>query len=226
VRVHALYTPSHSRLVEEHFRPSAERYFGAASVTCELVPDAPEGDFGTPEFTRYCQGRLRRYVELCEGGDGPLVLSDVDVRFYGDVPTDLAEHAGRRDHDAYFQWDGKGGHCMGLVLVWRRAPFAQLLRQVAEVVRADVEIDDQQALKRVVRAGRCRASLGILPTWKYWTAGLGGHIWLPGDPLSPPVETMLTHHGNWTWGVPNKLELLAAVAKIAGARGAESPGSP
>lgn len=218
MRIHALYTPSHSRLVGEHFRPSAERSFGRENVTCQLVPEAPEGVYGTPGFVRYCQERVRRYAEICEGAGESLVLSDVDVRFYGDVPADLEEISRAGEHDAYHQWDGPGGHCMGFVFVRRPGHFARILRQVEDVIRADGSLDDQRALRYLVLRGRVQGSLGVLPSEKYWTSGLRGHTWLPGEPLSPPGD-MLMHHGNWTWGVGNKLELLATVARMVGARG-------
>jgi hypothetical protein len=216
VRIHAFYTPSHARLADEHFRPTAERFFGRGNVTCELVPDSPEGVYGTPGFNRYCLGKMQRYAESCGEAGGPLVLSDVDVRFYGDIPADLREYVQRRDPcDAYLQWDGPGGHCTGFIFVVRRAPFARLCRQVRDVMLEYPELEDQQALRLLAAGGRACASLGVLPTWKYWTAGLRGRHWSPGDPLSPP-ETLLMHHGNWTYGVPNKLELLAEVARLRG----------
>jgi hypothetical protein len=218
VRIHALHTPSHARLADEHFRPTAEKFFGAANVTCELVPGSPEGAYGSPGFNQYCLGKMRRYAELCEEAGGTLVLSDVDVRFYGDVPTDLQANVRSYDHEAYLQWDGPAGHCTGFIYVVRRAPLARLFRQVLEVMLAHPELEDQQALKRLVTGGSACASLGVLPTWKYWTAGLRGRHWSPGDPLSPP-ETILVHHGNWTVGVPNKLELLSEVARLVGAGG-------
>jgi hypothetical protein len=214
VKIYAFHTPSHARIVEENFRPTAAKFFGAGNVDCCLVGGVPEGSYGTPGFVSYCQGRVRRYAEVCESSDAPLVLSDVDVRFYGDVPADLEEVARAGEHDAYHQWDGPGGHCMGFVFVRRPAQFARVLRQVEEVVRADGTLDDQRALRHLVLMQRVQGSLGALPTSKYWTSGLRGHTWLPGEPLSPPVETLLMHHGNWTHGVPNKLDLLAAVAGI------------
>jgi hypothetical protein len=215
VKIYAFHTPSHVRLADEHFRPSAERSFGRDNVTCQLVGDSPEGVYGTPEFVAYCRGRLRRYAEVCEEAGGPIVLSDTDVRFHGDVPSDLEAHMRVYDHDAYFQWDGPGGHCMGFVLVRRRAAFARLCRQVQGVMREHPELEDQQALRYLVVREQVRASLGILPTWKYWTAGLRGRVWSPGDPLSPPEE-ILMHHGNWTYGVTHKLALLAEVARLRG----------
>jgi hypothetical protein len=223
VRIHALYTPSHSRLAEEHFLPSASRFFGEGNVDCQLVGGAPEGSYGTPGFVSYCQGRLQRYVEICESADGPLVLSDVDVRFYGDVPADLEEVARVGESDAYFQWDGPGDHCMGFVFARRPRHFARVLRQIDEVVRAHPELDDQRALRYLVLRDAVQGSLGVLPTSKYWTSGLQGHVWLPGESLSPPAETLLMHHGNWTFGVPNKLDLLAAVAGLVAARGRVVP---
>jgi hypothetical protein len=225
VKIHALYTPSHSRLVEEHFLPSAAKFFGAGSVDCQLVQGAPEGSYGTPGFVSYCQQRVRRYAEVCEAAGEPLVLSDVDVRFYGDVPADLEEVARAGEHDAYHQWDGPGGHCMGFVFVRRPAHFARVLRQVEELVRVNETLDDQRALRLLVIMQSVQGSLGVLPTSKYWTSGLRGHTWLPGEPLSPPGE-MLMHHGNWTHGVPNKLALLSAVAGLVAARGQVVPASP
>lgn len=215
MKIQTFYTPSHSRLVAEHFRPSAERFFGQGNVTCQLVDDVPEGSYGTPEFAAFCQKRLSRYISICEEKADSLVLSDADVRFYGDVPSDLETCAAKYGHDAYFQWDGKGGHCMGFVFVRCREAFVRLCRQMQEELLGNDHLDDQQALRRLVVGQKVQASLGILPTVKYWTSGLSGHIWLPGDNLSPP-KTMLMHHGNWTFGTANKLELLATVARMVG----------
>lgn len=219
MRVHTFYTPYHARLVDEHFRPSAERHFGAANVACHLVEGSDEGDYGSPGFVRYCYDRLQRYADLCEASGEPLLLSDADVRFYGDVPADLEVHARAYAHDAYFQWDGPGGHCMGFVYARVPGAFAGLCRQVQGAMRGHPELEDQQSLRYLVARGQVRASLGVLPSPRYWTYGLGGEHWRPGDPLSPPVETLLMHHGNWTVGLPSKLAMLEAVAALVAARG-------
>lgn len=215
MKVHAFYTPAHARLAEEHFLPSAIEHFGRENVDCRLLPDAPEGDYGTPGFVSYAYARLSRYAEICHGAGGPLVLSDVDVRFYGDVPSDLEPYAEGCDRDAWFQWDGPAGYCTGFAYVVDRAAFARLCRVVQVVMRTNPAMEDQQALQLVLARRLTPFSAGLLPACKYWTSGQRGRLWSPGDPLAPPPE-ILAHHANWTVGVPNKLAMLAEVRRLVG----------
>jgi hypothetical protein len=217
MKIHAFYTPSHAPLIAEHFLPTAVRIFGENNVSCRPSTNTPQGSYGSPEFNECCLEKVHRNIKICESASDPIVLSDVDVRFYGDVPSDLKEYSEKHDHDAYFQWDGPSGHCTGFVFVRRPKPYAQLLRRVSEVMLSNPRLEDQQALKHLIVRGEHRLSFGILPTCKYWTDGTKGRAWEPGDPLRPPNE-LLMHHGNWTSGVDNKMRLLSAVARIREAR--------
>ncbi len=213
MKIYAFYTPSHTLLAERHFIPSAERFLGASNVECLLASDQPQGEHGTRDFNLCCLEKVRQWIEICSSASEPLILSDVDIRLYGDVSLDLCEHSAKHDHDAYFQWDGPSRHCMGFVYARNPRKVAELLRQVEEVMLRHPDLEDQQSLRLLLKEDRPDISLGILPTWKYWTAGLSGREWFPGDRLRVP-DGLLMHHANWTAGADRKLVQLDAVYEI------------
>jgi hypothetical protein len=53
----------------------------------------------------------------------------------------------------------------------------------------------------------------------FWSVGQsnGGQVWKSGQPVDPP-QGIIAHHGNFTVGLPDKLELMRETKRIVNER--------
>jgi hypothetical protein len=200
------YTPSHEQLIDQHFKPSVEST--RLIVNAKVLPQqSVNGAFQSDGFQATCLAKVGYILEVLAanlGGD-PFIFSDVDVRFYGDPTADLTQLLG--NNDIMFQDDGPAGACTGFMVMRPTPRVLEYWRKVAERMR-DTNQLDQDAANRLLETHFAPA-WGLLPE-RYWTVGMKGVGWNPGDPVAPPADLMV-HHANWTVGVENKLKLLEAV---------------
>ena len=200
------YTPSHERLIDQHFKPSVEST--RLIVNAKTLPQQSEtGAFQSDGFQATCLAKVGYILEVLAANlDGsPFIFSDVDVRFYGDPTADLMRLLG--DSDILFQDDGPAGACTGFMVMRPNPRVLEYWRKVSEWMR-DTNQLDQDAANRLLETHFAPA-WGLLPE-RYWTVGRKGVVWNPGDPITPPAD-LIVHHANWTVGIENKLRLLEAV---------------
>ena len=109
MKIYACYSPSHERLVAQHFTHSLPK----AGITDrdlelkEFPQDCPTGEFDSAGFQATCLKKVEFILEALAKETEPFIFSDVDVRFYGPVVGDLLNCLGNAD--MAFQWDGADG---------------------------------------------------------------------------------------------------------------------
>ena len=215
LRCHVFMSPSRREFYDKHFAPTVPK--GLQVILHKWPRKWNDVVYGTSEFNLCMQWGVQKLIKLCRTERRPFLLSDVDVRFYGEVADDLLKCLDK--YDLAFQNDGTGGACKGFFMCRpTRARWAALFFQrVLSAMKLSGKNDQEET-------NACLKTRGTILSWRllpkrYWTHGCDtGKKWNPGDPLDPPAD-MLMHHANWTHGVGNKLKLLDAVKDIMDCRG-------
>lgn len=219
MKIYACYSPSHKRLLQDHFLPSLPSDLEPHLL--ELTAQHGSGVFHEDGFSEACREKLAYLCEaLAENMNGePFLFSDVDVRFYsGKLAHTLL--ASVNTVDIAFQNDGPGGCCTGFMVVRPNKSTESLFDKAW--LRTGGVWDDQQITAQVLRETGFRSYLKLPNT--FWTYGLQeGKRWEPGMRLNPP-DGILMHHGNWTLGLENKDRLLKEVLSIVSRRKDCKPG--
>jgi hypothetical protein len=205
VRIYACYSDSHRSLLEKHFLPSIPEGFDV--VLRKHDQHCPTGEFNTAGWDLSMLDKVRFRLEAIENEPEPVILCDVDVRFYGLSVGEAMAWASKAD--LLCQDDGTE-LCTGFMILRRsaltRALFLRVLSTIRNVGR------EQPALNAaVVSMFELRALK--LPRDRFWTAGLQDGVWDGHSPIAQAPAGMVVHHANWVKGTDRKLAMLDAVWK-------------
>ena len=216
MNIYCLVTLSHRVLYENWFLRTLPRGCYPKPLFVEASPEV----FGEGNWHRVVAHKFslleRAFASEPEGQ--VFVLSDVDIRFYGPFAADLTR---RMSHfDVLFQHNrpslpGIPRHlCTGFMGIRnnrRSREFFQLAHQRLEALNRPT-IGDQRACIEVLEEDPDKLCFDILPE-SYWSPGSILGRWVPGVPLTPPLELML-HHANHTVGIENKIQQLATLEEM------------
>jgi len=207
----AVYTGSHERLVNDWFLPSLQDDYELQLHRCDV---RGTGSFRAPDWTAAVQHKCRRIVEAIRDNPGEVIVySDVDVQFF--APTRERILDAMYGRDIACQLDAPNGQaCTGFFAVRANEATLALWREVERCIPREGR--DQPAFNRLLRAsGAIR--FGYLPLEFFGAGTFHRRKWRPGNRLYVPAQPVM-FHANWTVGVDNKLQLLREARRIA-ARG-------
>jgi hypothetical protein len=203
-RIYACYSESHRPLLEQHFLPSIPPGF---EVVLRKVPQACEtGEYLKAGWGTTMQAKTLMILDAIKRESETFVVSDVDVRFYGLKPQDLAcDNDG--EADVLFQND-EGMYCPGFMFVYPDSMTEAFFQGVFKTIPK--YNSEQAALNyNVIPCFKdTNLKLGFLPKDRFWSKG---STW---DGKSPPPANIAVHHANWCSGVSNKLVLLDTVQRL------------
>ncbi|MGH7897955.1 MAG: putative nucleotide-diphospho-sugar transferase, partial [Candidatus Binatia bacterium] len=167
MKLYALYSPSHERLLREWFLPSLKDDFEL--VIREIPQWVPEGRWGEDGWMKAMRAKVELILEACAQSDRqPFVHSDVDVQFFRPVKGAIEEAL--RDHDIVFQRDDpRGMVCCGFFAAYPGPAVAALFRRVLAALTTSSKLHDQELVNRLLIEFS-------------WTAFVLRHSWLVGLP--------------------------------------------
>ena len=189
----------------------------------------PSGAYKQYNWSKAVRHKVLFILDALSVEREPFVFRDVDIRFYSFSPDDLELEMATRDGvtpDFRCQSDA-GGYCAGFMFIRPSPATVKLFQMVLDNI--SLFRDDQDALNQVALPGmmsdRHRLSglsdssefqASLLPRNKYWNLET---MWDESPSLSGVdiPSGIAIHHGNFTIGIENKLNLLNAVrCRLAG----------
>lgn len=209
MKILACYSDSHIVFLERHFLPSIPTYTSVELVHMEQV--CPSGVYTDPLWGSMAARMLAIKASALVSHLETLFISDVDVRFYGDLASDLARMFLDTDADMLMQDDGVGGLCSGSFAAIPGAKVADVLSDAIKLLPKH-NGHDQPALNEAL-ANHPEVKVAKLPP-RYWSHGAAtGKQWEPGMKVDPPAD-IVVHQANWCIGIERKLALLDQVKRI------------
>lgn len=204
MKVYCWHTESHAALVEEFLRPTLPA--GMDLVLEVGAQDCASGEFMQDGWRESMKERCKWWAEVVNSTEEPFLLLDADVQFFQDPRAGLRELFEGQEllgqHDVYTPI------CCGLMAVKPTPATRRLFLRVWQ--RFEGFAHDQMALN----ANLDGLNWQSLPP-SFWSIGLsnGAKVWKSGQPVDPP-QGIIAHHGNFTVGLPDKLELMREVKRI------------
>jgi hypothetical protein len=204
-KIYACYSPSHARLLEQHFLPSIPTGFDVVLRKLEQVCET--GEYRTPHWGRAMEQKVVFILGAIDRETKPFIFSDVDVRFYDFTP----EHfdSDMQQADLRCQDDGNE-FCAGFMFIRPSVLVHKLFRTVLETTP---EFGDDQAALNICLTQPEFAPLrkSLLPKARYWNIGpaCDAPAWDGGS-----IPNIAVHHGNWTIGLDKKLQLMDKVQAL------------
>lgn len=212
-KIYACYSPSHTRLLEEHFLPSIPTGFDVVLRRFDQV--CQSGEYKSSNWGLATEHKIFLILEAIERETEPFVFSDVDVRFYDFAPEHL-------DHDMQASseappdlrcQDDRGSYCSGFMFIRPSVLTHRLFRLVLDATQRfnnDQDALNSFALPKIAGEGQLRVSL--LPRERYWNIGPAWDA--PAWDGVSAIPNIAMHHGNWVVGLDNKLQLMNAVREL------------
>ncbi len=202
------HTPSHADLAEEFLRPSLPE-------DMELVLEVGKQECQSAEFMKdgwrdSMKARCKWWCEIVNGEQDPFFFLDADVQFFQDPRQHIGELL--QSLELVGQHDIFTPICCGLMAVKPTPATRRLFLRVWQ--RFEGFAHDQMALNANLESVRWDS----LPT-TWWSIGhmTGSRVWESGQAVEPP-QGIVAHHGNFTMGLPDKLELMREVKRIVNER--------
>jgi hypothetical protein len=220
------YSDSHISLYEiflESFNKFlSEKY---TLLTKKIEQRSQNGDYHSPGFDLTMVDKLDWIIENIDLEDtNPLIFSDCDIQFFGDLKFDLRDNDILFSHDFYenfnYSWypDGKTGYspypnyCAGFFICKQNAKVLNFFKDVRSNLLNNLDgfLHDQIVINKLIGEGY-DISHNKLNSDHYWTVGFStnGKVW-NGQNFNVP-KSVIVHHANFTIGIENKLRLIKLV---------------
>lgn len=207
------FTNSHLEIYENYFLPSFESYL---KNDFELLESHYEqicenGSFGSSRFGETMIGKLEHIIKNIDINDTqPLVYSDCDVQFFGEIKNDLLTEI--ENYDLKLQNDILC-MCAGFFICKQNQNVLNFFTDVLNTLKNSSlpNDDDQRIINEFLNKKVYPLKYDTLPCDKYFTVAYANNSrqW-NGEDFNIP-STILVHHANWTVGINNKLKLLEYV---------------
>lgn len=209
MKVFCWHTETHQGLVEDFLRPTLPA--GMELVLEVGRQDCPSAEFMKEGWRESMKARAAWWMKVVMMESDPLLFVDADVQFFQDPRADLDDRL--REYELLGQYDVFTPICCGLMAI---RPTPEVQRLFIDVYQKFEQFaHDQMALNAGLRNGIKWQSL----PWTYWSVGQtnGAKVWEPGQAVEPP-QNIIAHHGNFTVGLPDKVELMKETRRIVHAR--------
>ena len=207
MRIHTVVSESHRPLLAL-YEESLRRVEPDADLVVHGIAQHGTGAYFEEDFRKAMEKRLAVMRRVAAEEAGPYLWTDCDIvwlrPFLKTVRALLVDEDGR----PCFQKHGVEADrwaCMGLYAVFCGRDLVDVLDKVAGLMPHHP--DDEQAMREYNRWNDW--------PWEYlpdifWTQGILGRMWHPGDPLDAPADAVCVH-ASWTVGVESKLAMMREV---------------
>ncbi len=208
MKVFCWHTESHAGLVDEFLRPSLPT--GMELILEVGRQDCASGEFMQDGWRDSMKERCKWWCEVVNCTQEPVLLLDADVQLFNDPRPRMRELL--QDLELVGQYDVYTPICCGLMAVKPTPATRRLFLHVWQ--RFEGFAHDQMALNANLQGVAWQS----LPE-TFWSVGQsnGGQVWKSGQPVDPP-QGIIAHHGNFTVGLPDKLELMRETKRIVNER--------
>lgn len=203
IPIYTDYSPSHKILFDEFFLKTLPK--DEFELHVETNPqECPSGSWYEKGWEETCIRKSKIVLEACKKNmNGIFVFSDVDVQFFGNIKETLLQELG--DFDIACQNDTGSTFCAGFFICKCNEKTLSLF----ENMLYNFEKDDQFCLNKYIKLLDVKAKF---LSYKFLTIGnLIHQVWDPSIGYVPFPKDILMHHGNFTIGVNNKIELMKMV---------------
>jgi len=227
------FSDSHKKIFDQCFIPSFPFESGLDLIVRKVDQHCQSGNLFDVGWVNSMTAKQEFLNEMLKRNEGEImVFSDVDIRFYQPIKSDIEDLLG--GYDIIFQKDhfnNPNGRCAGFFATRStqkiRALFARTLERLRESAekrkgeRVGFDHSEQNAVNREIEQTK-DLKWGFLPE-RYYTHGLyeqgvknpkeprgfWWHLKHPSekDRVYVPLE-LTVHHANWCVGTDLKIELL------------------
>ena len=220
------YSDSHIKLYElflESFNKFLSKKYTLLPKKIDQV--SPTGVYNSKGFDVAMVEKLNWIIENINISDNqPMIFSDCDVQFFGDLIFDMKDNDILFQHDYHeffdLSWypDGNNGkgiypnYCAGFFICKQNVKILNFFIDVRKKLLENLNgtLHDQTVLNKMLNDGYDIKHDKLNPN-QYWTVGFStqGVVW-DGQPIKTPKD-IIVHHANFTVGIQNKLNLLKLV---------------
>jgi hypothetical protein len=207
-KIYSCYSPTHRRLLEEHFLPSIPSGFDVVLRRFDQV--CASGDYKSEGWGEAMKNKIGLILEAIDHESEPFIFSDVDVRFYDFGPEHLSREMSEENGnlpEIRFQNDN-GGCCSGFMFIKPCQRTKSLFQTVLEAIprfNDDQDALNGHALPLLLKTESTKMIRTSLLPRRYWNIGPNWDGLVPND--------ITIHHGNWVVGVDNKLKVMDDVLR-------------
>lgn len=194
-------------------------------LTKKIEQKSPTGVYNSEGFDLTMVEKLDWIIENINISDTqPLIYSDCDVQFFGELKFDLSGKDILFSHDFHESFDyswypdnkiGKSNHpnyCAGFFICNQNEVVLNFFKEVKSNLLQNLngKLHDQIVMNKLIGEGYEIKHDKLDPNY-YWTSAFStnGKIW-NGQTITVP-NTILVHHANFTVGLQNKINLLKLV---------------
>ena len=216
IKLYAMYTPSHTVLVEEWFLPSLKDDY-------EVIIDfhkqeCPTGSFMQEGWTKTTIRKIDLLIRAVYENWGKIfIYSDVDIQFFRSTKDIILNLI--KDKDLVIQRDSSDRSvCSGFFACRANEKTLKLWQRIRKYMQSNLRISDQPSLNRFIRiTNPYNVVWNYLPVEFFGGGTLTGKGWKIGDKLQVP-QNIILHHANFTVGIENKIAQLQYVRGVVASR--------
>ncbi|CAG7581509.1 MAG: hypothetical protein SLAVMIC_00877 [uncultured marine phage] len=204
------YSDSHEDLYKEFFLSSYNEHLKDSFElkAKHVTQHSQSGDYGSDGFSETMLEKINHIIESINPEENePLVFADCDIQFFGDFKEDIVKQLG--DMDIKFQNDVVC-RCAGFFVCQQTDKVLTFFENIKKILIKNMRpgVDDQVVINSALQQNLFpNLNHGMLDN-KYFTVAMvtGAQQWTGQDFTIPP--NILTHHGNWTVGMNNKIKVM------------------
>jgi hypothetical protein len=218
IKLYALYTPSHEKMMRDYFLPSIKDDIEV--ILNFYDQECANGIFMQRDWYKTMLHKVEIIIRgIKENWNTFFIHSDVDIQFFKPIMPSVLKAI--EDKDIVCQQEKPFGIlCAGFIVCRGNEKTLQLWEDIYDVLaRTKNMTNDQVLLNQFLRTGSdgTENSYGI--SWGYLPKTfMGGgtfidRIWKPGSALLIPNDIIM-HHANHCFGVDHKLKQLEYVKQM------------
>lgn len=201
IKLYALYTPSHRKLVDQYFLPSIKDDF---ELIIKQAPNlCPENDpncsttYKDPAYLKALHLKTDLIIDAIKENQGKVfVFSDVDIIFYRPCATILKKLI--QDNDFVMQNDYFGHMCTGFFIMRGNLKMLNLWQDIKQYMLSHETMHEERTLNLFIKQERLKnIKYCYLPDQFYNGCGLLKKIPVPKD--------IILHHAGCAAGIENKI---------------------
>jgi hypothetical protein len=237
IRLYAIYTPSHERMMREYFLPSIQDDF-------ELILDSysqecQSGNFMQSGWNKTMLHKVEILIRGIRENWGEIFIhSDVDIQFFRPALPEILQ--AMKGKDVVCQQDRPEGNlCAGFIVCRGNEKTLRLWQDIYNaLLNAGSGANDQTLLNHLINRNRSlqdsnklirlllnfflrksyrgnnyKIAWGYLPKTFMGGGTFTGALWKPGKYLPVPSDIIM-HHANFCVGTDQKIAQLEYVKKI------------
>lgn len=209
--IYTFYTDTHKQFLDNWFMNTIHE---KDKVHVEKFDqECPSGSFMEEGWNRAMLDKVN-YIRECLTKNELFFHLDCDIQFFDSFYDDYIELLEKNNLDLLAQHDGNGTVCCGFMLIRPSDKMRTFWDEVYEMTENNFfggnGSNDQLACNYLLRRKEVKAGLLGSECFSIWMTN-GMRVWEPSHGVSDLPENIKIHHGNYTAGIKNKLDLMSRV---------------